>query len=48
MWEIIINSIDKDGQTKGYDLDLIEKVRERTNLLITVMGGVGSLRILKI
>jgi cyclase len=29
---------------KGYDLDLIEKVRERTNLPITVMGGAVSLQ----
>lgn len=41
--EIVINSIDKDGQMKGYDLDLIEKVRERISLPMTVLGGAGSL-----
>jgi cyclase len=27
--EIVINSIDRDGVMKGYDLDLIAKVREK-------------------
>ena len=41
--EIVINSIDKDGVMKGYDLDLIEKVREKITLPLTVLGGGGSL-----
>ena len=41
--EIVINSIDKDGQMKGYDLDLIDKVREKITLPMTVLGGAGSL-----
>ncbi|SFD73511.1 AglZ/HisF2 family acetamidino modification protein [Flavobacterium phragmitis] len=41
--EIVINSIDKDGQMKGYDLDLIDKMREKTTLPMTVLGGAGSL-----
>jgi cyclase len=41
--EIIINSIDKDGLMKGFDLDLIEKVREKITLPMTVLGGAGSL-----
>ncbi len=41
--EIIINSIDRDGTMKGYDLDLINKVRGETSLPITVLGGAGSL-----
>lgn len=41
--EIVINSIDKDGVMKGYDLDLIAKVRERISLPMTVLGGAGSL-----
>ena len=36
--EIVINSIDKDGVMKGYDLDLIEKVREKIALPMTVLG----------
>lgn len=41
--EIVINSIDKDGMMKGYDLDLIAKVREKITLPMTVLGGAGSL-----
>jgi cyclase len=41
--EIVINSIDRDGVMKGYDLDLIAKVREKISLPMTVLGGAGSL-----
>lgn len=41
--EIVINSIDKDGVMKGYDLDLIAKVREKISIPMTVLGGAGSL-----
>jgi cyclase len=41
--EIVINSIDKDGVMKGYDLDLIEKIRKKITLPMTVLGGAGSL-----
>jgi cyclase len=45
--EIVINSIDKDGVMKGYDLDLIAKVREKITLPMTVLGGAGSLEDIK-
>lgn len=41
--EIVINSIDKDGQMNGYDLDLAIMMREAIHLPITVLGGAGSL-----
>jgi cyclase len=41
--EIVINSIDRDGTMKGYDLDLIGKVREKITVPMTVLGGAGSL-----
>lgn len=41
--EVVINSIDKDGQMKGFDLDLIDKIREKISLPMTVLGGAGSL-----
>ena len=41
--EVIINSIDNDGVMKGYDLDLIAKVREKITIPMTVLGGAGSL-----
>ena len=41
--EIVINSIDSDGVMKGYDLNLIQKVRDVVNIPMTIMGGAGSL-----
>jgi cyclase len=41
--EIVINSIDNDGQMKGYDVDLAEKVRAEVNVPLTILGGAGSL-----
>ena len=41
--EIVINSIDNDGVMKGYDLDLIEKIRNNISLPLTVLGGAGGL-----
>lgn len=41
--ELVINSIDNDGMMKGYDLKLIEQIRENLNIPITVLGGAGSL-----
>lgn len=42
--EIVVNSIDQDGVMKGYDMALIEKVRQSVSLPLTVLGGAGSLR----
>jgi cyclase len=42
--ELLINSIDCDGQMTGYDLQLARQVRDATNLPITVLGGAGSLK----
>ena len=41
--EIVINSIDNDGQMKGYDLVLAQKIRQAVKIPITVLGGAGSL-----
>lgn len=41
--EVVVNSIDRDGMMKGYDLDLVRDVREAIHLPITVLGGAGSL-----
>jgi cyclase len=41
--EIVINSIDQDGQMQGYDLSLIESIRECTSLPLTALGGAGSM-----
>jgi len=39
--ELVINSIDNDGVMKGYDLTLVEKVRDSISLPLTVLGGAG-------
>jgi len=41
--EIVVNSIDQDGVMKGYDMNLINKIREVINIPITVMGGAGTM-----
>jgi cyclase len=41
--EIVINSIDCDGVMKGYDLELVKRLRECISLPVTVLGGAGSL-----
>ncbi len=40
--EIVINSIDNDGTMKGYDLNLIDKIREKISIPLTVLGGAGK------
>lgn len=41
--EIVINSIDNDGVMTGYDLVLIEKIRNQISIPLTVSGGAGTL-----
>lgn len=42
--EIVINAIDQDGMMKGYDIELVQKVRDAVTLPLTVLGGAGSLK----
>lgn len=42
--EIVINSIDRDGQMGGYDLELARQMRSTVKVPLTVMGGAGSLQ----
>lgn len=41
--EIVINAIDADGTMTGYDLDLVDRLRENCTVPMTVLGGAGSL-----
>lgn len=41
--EIVINSIDMDGTMKGYDLELVKKIRSKVSTPLTILGGAGSL-----
>lgn len=40
--EIVINSIDRDGQMEGYDLDLARQVRGVIDTPMSMLGGAGS------
>ena len=41
--EIVVNSVDLDGEMKGYDLALAKQMRMALNVPLTVLGGAGSL-----
>ncbi len=41
--ELVINSIDNDGLMNGYDYKLINSVRGKIDIPLTVMGGASSL-----
>jgi imidazole glycerol-phosphate synthase subunit HisF len=41
--EIVLNSIDNDGQMRGYDIALAQQLRVAVNIPITILGGAGSL-----
>jgi len=41
--EIIVNSIDRDGTSKGYDLDMIEKISSCVSVPVVALGGAGSI-----
>ena len=41
--EIMLTSIERDGTMRGYDLDLIGKVSDATNVPLIAAGGAGRL-----
>lgn len=41
--EIVINSIDRDGLMSGYDVAMVEEIRDLISVPLTVLGGAGSL-----
>ena len=42
--EIFLNSIDKDGTMRGYDLELIKKVVQAVSLPVIACGGAGTIQ----
>jgi cyclase len=40
--ELVINTIDRDGEMSGYDLDLAKLVRKTVSVPITLLGGAGT------
>jgi cyclase len=41
--EILLNSIDRDGTMKGYDIELIREVSDAVNIPVIACGGAGKL-----
>ena len=41
--EILLTSMDEDGQKKGYDLSLTKAVSEKVNIPVIASGGAGAL-----
>ena len=40
--EIVINSIDRDGEMKGYDIELARNLKNIVKIPLTILGGAGS------
>jgi len=45
--EILLNSIDRDGTKRGYDIELNKRFSEELNIPIIASGGAGSLNDIK-
>lgn len=41
--EIVINSVDRDGQMQGYDLELAAQFKHALKVPMTFLGGAGSM-----
>jgi cyclase len=41
--EIVVNSVDRDGEMKGYDIELARQMRDALKVPLTILGGAGSL-----
>ena len=41
--ELVINSIEDDGQMKGFDFKIFDFARDLTSMPMTILGGAGSL-----
>lgn len=42
--ELLVTSIDREGTSKGYDIDLIRKISESVNIPVVANGGANSLK----
>lgn len=41
--ELMVNSVDRDGTMKGYDIELVEKIAKAVNIPVIACGGAGKL-----
>jgi cyclase len=39
---LLVTSIDRDGTRRGYDLDLLERLRDAVSLPVIASGGAGN------
>jgi cyclase len=42
--ELLLNSIDRDGIMKGYDLELIKQVSDAVGIPVVACGGAGTVQ----
>ena len=40
--EVVVNSIDTDGVKRGFDIEMLRRVREAVNVPVIASGGAGS------
>lgn len=40
--EVVVNSIDRDGEMTGYDLDLVRHIAGEVSVPLTLLGGAGK------
>jgi len=41
--ELVVNSIDRDGTKRGYDLEIIKSVTDAVNIPVIALGGAGKI-----
>ncbi len=42
--ELLVNSIDRDGSMKGYDVELIQQIADSVKIPVIACGGAGALK----
>ena len=45
--EIVVNSVDHDGEMNGYDVELLKEIKQNINIPIIALGGAGNLNHIK-
>lgn len=45
--EIMVQSVDKDGTMKGYDIELLHEISSAVTIPVVAMGGAGNLKHIK-
>jgi cyclase len=45
--EIVVNSVDHDGEMNGYDIELLKEIKQNAKVPIIALGGAGNLNHIK-